>query len=79
MPTLRRTAYPFVVASQSLPTLALAPLLVLWFGFGILLKVILVVQVVFFPIAVATVTGLSSILSRPWYSAGPLGQVGGSS
>jgi NitT/TauT family transport system permease protein len=61
IPALRRTAYPFVVASQSLPTLALAPILVLWFGFGILPKVILVVQVVFFPIAVATVTGLSSV------------------
>lgn len=61
VPTLRRTAYPFVVASQSLPTLALAPLLVLWFGFGILPKVILVVQVVFFPIVVATVAGLSLV------------------
>ena len=59
--SLRRTAYPFVVASQSLPTLALAPLLVLWFGFGIVPKVILVVQVVFFPITVATVAGLLSV------------------
>ena len=58
---LRRTAYPFVVASQSLPTLALAPLLILWFGFGVVPKVILVVQVVFFPITVATVTGLMSV------------------
>ncbi|MBM3668054.1 MAG: ABC transporter permease [Actinobacteria bacterium] len=59
--SLRRTAYPFVVASQSLPTLALAPLLVLWFGFGVVPKVILVVQVVFFPITVATVAGLVSV------------------
>lgn len=58
---LQRTAYPFVVASQSIPTLALAPLLVLWFGFGLLPKIILIVQVVFFPIVIATVSGLASV------------------
>jgi NitT/TauT family transport system permease protein len=61
VPPVRRTAYPFVVASQSIPALALAPLLVLWFGFGILPKVILVVQVVFFPIVIATVSGLTAV------------------
>jgi len=61
IPALRNTAYPFVVASQSLPVLALAPLLVLWFGFGITPKVIIVVQVVFFPVAIATITGLGAV------------------
>jgi ABC-type nitrate/sulfonate/bicarbonate transport system permease component len=61
IPVLRNTAYPFVVASQSLPVLALAPLLVLWFGFGIVPRVIIVVQVVFFPVAIATITGLGAV------------------
>lgn len=61
VPALRRGVYPLVVASQSLPVLALAPLLVLWFGFGLLPKVIIVVQAVFFPITVATIGGLASV------------------
>lgn len=61
---LRRVLYPLLVGSQSLPTLALAPLLVLWFGYGILPKVIIVVQVVFFPIALATVAGLTAVSSE---------------
>jgi ABC-type nitrate/sulfonate/bicarbonate transport system permease component len=64
VPAVRNAAYPLVVASQSLPTLALAPLLVLWFGFGIVPKAIIVVQVVFFPIVVATVTGLSAVSNQ---------------
>jgi ABC-type nitrate/sulfonate/bicarbonate transport system permease component len=60
-PAIRRSVYPIIVASQSLPTLALAPLLVLWFGFGILPKVILVTQIVLFPVAVATIAGLSAV------------------
>jgi ABC-type nitrate/sulfonate/bicarbonate transport system permease component len=75
-PALRRTTYPFVVASQSLPTLALAPVLVLWFGFGIVPKVILVVQVVFFPITVATVTGLVSVSEQALMFGRTLGASG---
>ena len=58
---LRSAFYPLVIASQSLPMLALAPLLVLWLGFGILPKVIIVVQIVFFPVAVAAVQGLATV------------------
>ena len=64
VPALRRAFYPLLVASQSLPVLALAPLLVLWFGFGILPKVIIVVQIVFFPITVATISGLTAVSSE---------------
>lgn len=64
VPALRRAFYPLLVASQSLPVLALAPLLVLWFGFGILPKVIIVIQIVFFPITVATISGLSAVSSE---------------
>lgn len=58
---LRSTLYPALVASQSLPTIVVAPLLLLWFGFGILPKVMLVVISCFFPICVGTVDGLSSV------------------
>ena len=58
---LRVTVYPLLVASQSLPTIVVAPLLVLWFGFGMLPKVMLVVLACFFPICVAVVDGLSSV------------------
>jgi ABC-type nitrate/sulfonate/bicarbonate transport system permease component len=58
---IRSVLYPYVVASQSIPVLATAPLLILWFGFGILPKVIIVSQVVFFPVAIGTVSGLASV------------------
>jgi NitT/TauT family transport system permease protein len=76
IPVLRSTAYPFVVASQSLPVLALAPLLVLWFGFGITPKVILVVQVVFFPVAIATITGLGAVSQQALVFGRTLGASG---
>lgn len=55
---LRRTLYPLLVASQTVPILALAPLLIIWFGYGILPKVIVVALVCFFPIVVSTADGL---------------------
>lgn len=58
---LRRVLYPALVASQSLPTIVVAPLLILWFGFGALPKVLLVVLACFFPICVGVVDGLSSV------------------
>ncbi len=61
---LRSTLYPALVASQSLPTIVVAPLLILWFGFGTLPKVLLVVLACFFPISVGVVDGLSSVDSE---------------
>lgn len=55
---LRRALYPLLVISQTIPIIAIAPLLVLWFGFGILPKIILVALFCLFPIAVATSDGL---------------------
>ena len=60
-PLMERALYPLVVASQTVPHIALAPVLVLWFGFGITSKVIIVTQVTFFPIVIATVDGMRSI------------------
>ncbi|HIQ05907.1 MAG TPA: ABC transporter permease [Anaerolineae bacterium] len=55
---LRRTLYPLLVASQTVPIIAIAPLLIVWFGYGILPKVVVVALVCFFPIAVNTADGL---------------------
>jgi ABC-type nitrate/sulfonate/bicarbonate transport system permease component len=57
-PTLRRTLYPVLVASQTVPIMALAPLLTIWFGYGAASKAVVVGLVCFFPIAVATADGL---------------------
>lgn len=57
---LRKTVYPLLVASQTVPIIALAPLLLIWFGFGILPKILIVVLYCFFPIAVAVSDGLVS-------------------
>jgi ABC-type nitrate/sulfonate/bicarbonate transport system permease component len=59
-PFLRRALYPILVASQTVQILAIAPLLIIWFGFGLLPKVIIVVLVCFFPMAVSTADGLTS-------------------
>ena len=59
-PFLRRALYPILVASQTVQILAIAPLLIIWFGFGLLPKVIIVVLVCFFPMAVSTTDGLTS-------------------
>ena len=53
-----RALYPWLVVSQTLPVIALAPILVTWFGYGPLPKVLVVVLFCFFPITVATVDGL---------------------
>jgi len=60
-PTLERLISPYIVASQSTPIIAVAPLLILWFGAGLLSKVLVCALVVFFPMLVNTVVGLRSI------------------
>ncbi|HLE03569.1 MAG TPA: ABC transporter permease [Anaerolineales bacterium] len=57
---IRRAVYPILVASQTVQILAIAPLLIIWFGFGLLPKIIVVVLICFFPLAVNTADGLAS-------------------
>jgi ABC-type nitrate/sulfonate/bicarbonate transport system permease component len=57
---VRRTIYPLLVTSQTIPIIALAPLLLIWIGYDIRPKLIVVTLYCFFPIAVATVDGLAS-------------------
>lgn len=56
----RRMIYPIVVVSQTIPTIAIAPLLVLWMGYKMLPKIVLIVLVVFFPIAISLLQSFSS-------------------
>jgi ABC-type nitrate/sulfonate/bicarbonate transport system permease component len=58
VPLLRSAIYPLLVVSQNIPTIALAPLLVVWLGFDLTPKIIVIVLVIFFPVAVATLDGL---------------------
>ncbi len=60
-PLLRGILHPYVIASQAMPKLALAPIFVMWFGFGILPKVILTALIAFFPLFENTVTGLNEV------------------
>ena len=58
---LERVLQPFLVASQAIPTVAIAPLLVIWFGPGIFSKILICALIVFFPVLVNTVVGLRAV------------------
>lgn len=58
VPVIRNMFYPLIIFSQNIPIIVLAPLLVIWFGFGMLPKLIVITLVCFFPIAVSTLDGL---------------------
>jgi NitT/TauT family transport system permease protein len=58
---VERIASPYIVAAQATPILALAPLLALWFGPGLVSKVVICGLIVFFPIAVSTMVGIRSV------------------
>lgn len=57
---VRRSVTPVLIASQTLPIIVLAPLVVIWFGFGLLPKVLLIALVTFFPLVVSLVEGYGS-------------------
>jgi NitT/TauT family transport system permease protein len=59
--SLERLLSPFIVASQSVPTVAIAPLLVIWFGPGLFSKVLICTLMVFFPVLINTILGLRSV------------------
>jgi ABC-type nitrate/sulfonate/bicarbonate transport system permease component len=57
----RRAIEPLLVTSQTIPIVAIAPLFVIWFGFGLLPKVLIVVLVTFFPVVVALLDGFARV------------------
>ncbi|MGD9047688.1 MAG: ABC transporter permease [Anaerolineae bacterium] len=60
-PVVERFLSPYIVASQSVPIVALAPLLIVWFGFGLLSKVMVCALTIFFPVLINTIIGLRSV------------------
>jgi NitT/TauT family transport system permease protein len=58
---VERLVSPYLVAAQAVPILAFAPLLALWFGPGLLAKVVICALIVFFPVAIATMVGIRSV------------------
>ncbi len=61
IPSVKKTFYPLLVISQTIPIVAVAPILIIWFGYGMMPKIIVVALVCFFPITVSLVEGLASV------------------
>jgi NitT/TauT family transport system permease protein len=60
-PTAEKSLYPLILFAQVIPKIAIAPILVVWFGVGLTPKVILAVLIAFFPVVVSAVAGLRSV------------------
>jgi NitT/TauT family transport system permease protein len=60
-PIVERLLSPYIVASQSVPIVALAPLLIIWFGFGLTSKMLVSALTIFFPVLITTIVGIRSV------------------
>lgn len=60
-PVFRTAIYPFVVAFQNTPRVALAPVFLTWFGFGLTSKVVMAAVICFFPVVINTVAGIAGV------------------
>jgi NitT/TauT family transport system permease protein len=72
-PPFSRSVFPLLVSSQAMPKVAIAPLLLVWFGFGIVPKVLIAFLIAFFPVVINTVVGLASIEREKIYLARSMG------
>jgi NitT/TauT family transport system permease protein len=72
-PSFARTVLPLLISSQAIPKVAIAPLLLVWFGFGLFPKVLIAFLIAFFPVVISTVVGLSSIEPEKIYLARSMG------
>jgi NitT/TauT family transport system permease protein len=59
-PLLERIFYPYVVAFQTIPKVAVAPIVVIWFGYGVASKIVITATIAFFPVLANTIVGLRS-------------------
>jgi NitT/TauT family transport system permease protein len=57
-PLIERVVYPYIVAFQTVPKVAIAPIIVIWFGYGMTSKVIITATIAFFPVLANTIVGL---------------------
>ncbi len=72
-PAFARSVYPLLVSTQAMPKVAIAPLFVVWFGFGLLPKILIAFLIAFFPIVINTVMGLSAIEQEKIFLARSMG------
>ncbi len=72
-PPFSRAIFPLLVSSQAMPKVAIAPLLLVWFGFGLLPKVLVAFLIAFFPVVINTAVGLGSIEPEKIYLARSMG------
>ncbi|HEY0567349.1 MAG TPA: ABC transporter permease [Xanthobacteraceae bacterium] len=72
-PSFARTVYPLLVSSQAVPKVAIAPLFLVWFGFGLIPKVLIAFLIAFFPVVINTAMGLAAIEREKVYLAQSMG------
>ncbi|RUS47339.1 ABC transporter permease [Cohnella sp. AR92] len=58
---VKKSLYPILIVSQTIPTIVITPILIIWFGFGLLPKVLVIVMVCFFPICISLVDGFEKV------------------
>ena len=75
-PVFARSVYPLLVSSQAVPKMAVAPLFIVWFGFGLMPKVFIAFLIAFFPIVINTVVGLAAIEPEKIHLARSMGLSG---
>lgn len=73
---MEKAVYPLIVASQTIPKVAIAPLLLTWFGYGIAPKIVIVVLLSFFPIVINSVMGMKSVSPEMIHLARSMGANG---
>lgn len=61
IPSIKKILYPLLIASQTIPIIILAPLFIIWFGYGYLPKIIIVILICFFPITISLLQGFATV------------------
>lgn len=61
LPIVKKCFYPIMLVTQMIPTITIAPLMIVWFGFGVLPKVLLVILTCFFPVLISLVDGIEGV------------------